>query len=805
MDRTDAFCETLADASKAHGYDVAYTTDAHGAPRLGLAEGESKMSEQPAILIVDDDVSFCETLADTLQISGFQTDSVGALEEALSKIEGRFFNVVLLDLKLPDTTGLEALRAIKERAPETEVVVVTGYASVPSVIEAINGQAFSYVEKPIDIQHLLWVINRILEEQTLRARTTELMGRLRESEERYRHLFENLNDAAFLADRETGLIIETNKAGEELTGRTRDEIIGMHQTQLHPPEKVEQYRQRFAEHVEKGRMADFDGEVMRKDGSIVSVAISASIVTLAGKEYLLGLFRDITDRKEAEQATARAMERARKYFDVAGVMLLVIGADETVQLINRRGCEVLGYSRDEVIGKNWFDVFIPEAFRAEARELFSKLMMAGDEGIEHHEGTVLTKTGEQRDIAWNYSVLWDQDGNVEGILCSGEHITERQRLERQLRQAQKMEAVGRLAGGIAHDFNNLLTVITGYSQLLLMKLPEADPSRHDVEEIEKAARRAASLTQQLLAFSRRQVLNPKVLRLNDVVADVEDMLRRTIGEDIEFVTVLDPDLGLVEVDPGQFSQIIMNLTINARDAMPEGGKLIIETQNVTLDESYTQTHPAVVPGDYVMLAISDTGRGMDEETLSHIFEPFFTTKKKGEGTGLGLSTVYGIVKQSGGYVWAYSEPGEGTTFKVYLPRVQKPASMKKQGTKGTELPHGTETILLVEDEEVVRGLAYRVLSESGYTVLQASDGATALQILKEHGDAVRLLVTDVVMPGMSGHDLAEQVQTQYPHIKVLFTSGYTNNTIMQRGILRKGVQLLSKPFTPNELSRKVRE
>ncbi len=762
------------------------------------------MSEQPAILIVDDDASFCETLADTLQISGFQTDSVGTLEEALSKIERRFFNVVLLDLKLPDTTGLEALRAIKQRAPETEVVIVTGYASLPSVIEAINSQAFSYVEKPIDIQHLLWVINRILEEQTLKARTAELLSRLQESEERYRHLFENLNDAAFLADRETGLIIETNKAGEELTGRTRDEIIGMHQTQLHPPDKVEQYRQRFAEHVEKGRMADFDGDVVRKDGGTVPVAISASIVTLAGKEYILGLFRDITYRRQAEQATARAMERARKYFDVAGVMLLVIGTDEIVQLINRRGCEVLGYSRDEVIGKNWFDVFIPEAFRDNARELFSKLM-ASDEGIEHHEGTVLTKTGEQRDIAWNYSVLRDQDGNVEGILCSGEHITERQRLERQLRQAQRMEVVGRLAGGIAHDFNNLLTVITGYTELLLMKLPETDPNRLDVEEIEKAGRRAASLTQQLLAFSRRQVLMPKVLSLNDVVADVENMLRRTIGEDVEFVTVLDPDLGLVEVDPGQFSQIIMNLAINARDAMPEGGKLIIETQNVTLDESYTQTHPAVVPGDYVMLAISDTGRGMDKETLSHIFEPFFTTKKKGEGTGLGLSTVYGIVKQSGGYVWAYSEPGEGTTFKVYLPWVQKPATVEEQRTKRVELPHGTETILLVEDEDVVRGLAYRVLSESGYTVLQASDGATALQILKEHGDAIHLLVTDVVMPGMGGHDLAEQVQAQYPHIKVLFTSGYTNNTIVQRGILRKGVQLLSKPFTPNELSRKVRE
>jgi len=762
------------------------------------------MSEQPAILIVDDDASFCETLADTLQISGFQTDSVGTLEEALSKIERRFFNVVLLDLKLPDTTGLEALRAIKQRAPETEVVIVTGYASLPSVIEAINSQAFSYVEKPIDIQHLLWVINRILEEQTLKARTAELLSRLQESEERYRHLFENLNDAAFLADPETGLIIETNKAGEELTGRTRDEIIGMHQTQLHPPDKVEQYRQRFAEHVEKGRMADFDGDVVRKDGGTVPVAISASIVTLAGKEYILGLFRDITYRRQAEQATARAMERARKYFDVAGVMLLVIGTDEIVQLINRRGCEVLGYSRDEVIGKNWFDVFIPEAFRDNARELFSKLM-ASDEGIEHHEGSVLTKTGEQRDIAWNYSVLRDQDGNVEGILCSGEHITERQRLERQLRQAQRMEVVGRLAGGIAHDFNNLLTVITGYTELLLMKLPETDPNRLDVEEIEKAGRRAASLTQQLLAFSRRQVLMPKVLSLNDVVADVENMLRRTIGEDVEFVTVLDPDLGLVEVDPGQFSQIIMNLAINARDAMPEGGKLIIETQNVTLDESYTQTHPAVVPGDYVMLAISDTGRGMDKETLSHIFEPFFTTKKKGEGTGLGLSTVYGIVKQSGGYVWAYSEPGEGTTFKVYLPWVQKPATVEEQRTKRVELPHGTETILLVEDEDVVRGLAYRVLSESGYTVLQASNGATALQILKEHGDAIHLLVTDVVMPGMGGHDLAEQVQAQYPHIKVLFTSGYTNNTIVQRGILRKGVQLLSKPFTPNELSRKVRE
>jgi PAS domain S-box-containing protein len=387
-----------------------------------------------------------------------------------------------------------------------------------------------------------------------------------------------------------------------------------------------------------------------------------------------------------------------------------------------------------------------------------------------------------------------------------EDVTERRALEQQLRQSQKMEAVGRLAGGIAHDFNNLLMVISGYSEFLLERLGPDPALRGPAQEIASAAGRATTLTRQLLAFSRKQMLAPKILDLNGVVTENLKMLTRVIGEDIDLVMVPAESLGTVRADAGQIEQVIMNLAVNARDAMPTGGKLTIETSNVSLDEEYARFHAPLKPGNYVMLAISDTGAGMDSETQSHIFEPFFTTKGT-KGTGLGLSTVYGIVKQSGGYIWVYSEQGRGTTFKIYLPRVSETAESLAQlavpAESATEA--GTETILLVEDEANLRYLARQFLEKQGYRVIEAADGAAAMQIAVAHEGVIHLLLTDVIMPGMNGRELAQRISEIRPHVKILYMSGYTENVIGRDGTLDAGVRLLQKPFTLRDLKSKVRE
>ena len=422
------------------------------------------------------------------------------------------------------------------------------------------------------------------------------------------------------------------------------------------------------------------------------------------------------------------------------------------------------------------------------------------------------------------SAEWQRkDGSTVGVRVSGrsvadgdrgrvfelfaEDVTERRALEQQLRQSQKMEAVGRLAGGIAHDFNNLLMVISGYSEFLLEHVGPDPTLRNPTQEIASAAERASSLTRQLLAFSRKQMLVPKVLDLNAVVTENLKMLTRMIGEDIDLVMIPASNLGAVKADAGQIEQVIMNLAVNARDAMPSGGKLTIETASVTLDEDYARFHASLKPGEYIMLAISDTGEGMDAETQSHLFEPFFTTKGL-KGTGLGLSTVYGIVKQSGGYIWVYSEPGKGTAFKIYLPRVAEPSESAAVVATSRETPtaeSGKETILLVEDEDNLRRLARQYLENQGYNVVDAGDGAMALQIAVAHEGVVHLLLTDVIMPGMNGRELAQRMLEIRPNVKVLYMSGYTENVIAHNGTLDAGVSLLQKPFNLRDLKDKVRE
>jgi two-component system cell cycle sensor histidine kinase/response regulator CckA len=539
-----------------------------------------------------------------------------------------------------------------------------------------------------------------------------------------------------------------------------------------------------------------------KDGH--AVWVESNYVVLLDDEGqpvgLRGVTTDISQRKQAEEAVRQSEERYRLLFARNPQPMWVFDLETLSFLeVNEAAIHHYGYSREEFLTMTIKDIRPSE----DVPNLLANLADATPEheeaGIWKHQkkdGTIIDVEITAHDLTFY--------GRPAQIVLSSD-VTERRLLEEQFRQSQKMEAIGQLAGGIAHDFNNLLTVITGYSDLATRKLQREDPLRRNIEEIKKAGERAASLTRQLLAFSRKQVLQPKVLDLNAVISELEKMLRRLIGEDVELRTALESGLGSIKADPGQIEQVIMNLAVNARDAMPAGGKLLIETENVSLSQEYAGQHIAVTPGSYVMLAVSDTGTGMDEKTKARIFEPFFTTKELGKGTGLGLSTVYGIVKQSGGSIWVYSEVGHGTTFKVYLPRIDEGAQEYRQTAETEEALQGTETILLAEDEEMVRTLAREILETYGYQVLEAANGGAALLICERHTGAIDLLITDVIMPEMSGRELSERLSHLRPAMKVLYMSGYTDDAIIHQGVLDTGANFIQKPFSPDALAQKVRE
>ena len=516
---------------------------------------------------------------------------------------------------------------------------------------------------------------------------------------------------------------------------------------------------------------------------------------------------DITARKRAEEALYQSEKRFAKTFRANPLaMSLCRQSDGHFITINDSFIRLFGYHREEVIGHTSFELNMyrhPD----DRVELMRQLQEQG--ALYNYELTMLTKSGEPRQTLLSIELI---DLNGETYLLSiMVDITERKeaeatqaKLEEQLRQAQKMESIGRLAGGVAHDFNNLLTVIQGYAELMQMRLASDDPLRRSAAQIQQAAESAASLTRQLLAFSRKQILAPTRLDLNELVSNLHKMLKRLIGEDILLETNLTPNLHAVLADPGQMEQVLLNLVVNARDAMPTGGRLTLETANIELDQVYLSTHLEAPLGPAVMLAVTDTGQGMDKQTQAQIFEPFFTTKTVGQGTGLGLSTVYGIVKQSGGDIHVYSEPGQGTTFKIYLPAVETAAGPLSPEQAQPEVRGGSETILLVEDEEMVRSLTLTVLEEEGYTLLEARQGEEALILARTHPGAIDLLITDVVMPEMSGRGLAGQLTALRPGLKVLYISGYTDDAVVRHGLLTAEVEFLSKPFSPTVLAGKVR-
>ncbi len=632
---------------------------------------------------------------------------------------------------------------------------------------------------------------------------------LRESESRYRNLIGTARDVIFTLST-NGTISSLNPGFETITGWSRAEWVDKPFILIvHPRDKkltLEMYQVTL-----QGKTTPmFESGILTQQGEYVIGEFILTPQYEAGQVVsVLGIARDITERKRAEETLRDSEARFQELFDEAPVGYHEVDAEGRIIRINRTELEMLGYSAEEMVGQPAWEFIVEEETSQQAILTNSSSTIPSTQSLER---ICRRKDRTAFPVLIQRRVIRDANDRVTGIRSTVQDITElkgmgreKANLEEQLRQSQKMEAIGRLAGGIAHDFNNLLTIIKGYSQLSLMEFKESDPLRGNIEEIQKATDRASALTRQLLAFSRRQILEMKVLDINTLLKDLDKMLHRIIGEDIELVTLLANNLGRVKADPGQVEQVILNLAVNAKDAMLSGGKLTIETVNMELDESYVRTHAEVIPGRYVMLSVSDTGVGMTPEVKEQIFEPFFTTKEKGKGTGLGLSTVFGIVRQSEGNIWVYSEPGQGTTFKIYLPRVDEPLEEVGEKIVMEESPRGSETILVVEDDEDVRKLTVGILRRQGYTVLEASQGEEALLICEQHKEPIRLILVDVVMPGMSGHALAERLAPLRPEMKLLYMSGYTDNAIVHHGVLKKGTDYIQKPFTVDGLVRKARE
>jgi two-component system, cell cycle sensor histidine kinase and response regulator CckA len=627
----------------------------------------------------------------------FTVDVVFTCASALTRLEHPHnYDLTLVDLRMPDQSGLDFIREAKRRLlPLPPFIIISGKGDEIAAIATLKLGAADYIIKREGyLDHLTYAIDRAITHDRLNRLNEQLRVELserrqtekalQESDVRYHLLFEEAQDGIALADTETETIVDCNRALCCMTERDKIELLGQHQSILHPPQNMKNKKtSSFLLHKTMDPRQAVDDNLLSKSGRLIPVEIRAAQVSMNGRNYLFGIFRDITMRKRAEE--------------------------------------------------------------------------------------------------------------------------ERETLEEQLRVSQKIEAIGRLAGGIAHDFNNMLSVILGYGEHLIAQLQDGDPLREEAKEIVKAGQRSALLTRQLLAFSRRQPLQPIVLDLNAVLQNIEKMLRRLISEDIELELLLSNDLARVMADQGQIEQVIMNLVVNARDAMPQGGKVIVETANVEIDERFAQDHMGIMPGKHVMLTVSDTGYGIDKETIAQIFDPFFTTKEKGKGTGLGLPTVYGIVKQSGGYIWVGSESEKGTTFKIYLPQTQEQLVIKKDRIGKKEQKGNGEQILLVEDEESFRALLKKNLSNLNFKVTAAPNGSEALRLVKENRLKPDLVITDVVMPGMSGSTLAERLRHTQPDMQVLYMSGYTDNAIVHHGVLDPGTPFIQKPFNIRELVSKIWE
>lgn len=627
--------------------------------------------------------------------------------------------------------------------------------------------------------------------------------RLFEREELFQLITENVADMIAVVDME-GHRLYNSPSYHRVLGYTAEELQSSSSfEQIHPDDR-NRVREAAMEARRTGVGKPLEYRMRHRDGTWRVLESTASVIRSPSgdPERLVIVNRDVTQRKEAEESLRISESGFRSMIEDAPYGIYRADVDGRLLRANPALQKMLGYEKLDELLKASLPTHI---FRNPSDFSGLKDMLENASEFKDVEVELKRRDGAPITVRCTGRKVKEEHQGLPCFDVFAEDITERRILERQLRMAGKMEAVGRLSGGIAHDFNNILGVIIGYGQVLKRRLGSQNDLLECAEEIEKAGQRAASLTRQLLAFSRQQILTPSILKLNDLVLDMAKMLPRLLGEDIAVNTSLSSDLGMVKADQGQIEQVIMNLAVNARDAMPEGGTLRIETANVELDQAYAWQHPGAKPGHCVMLAVTDTGTGIDPDTLTHIFEPFFTTKEVGKGTGLGLATVYGVVKQSGGYIWVESKLGQGASFQIFLPRVEESAAEIRAMISASGAIGGSETILLVEDSEPLRKLTRSFLESHGFRVLVAQDGEEAIQVATRHSGKIDLLFTDVVMPGMNGRALAEKLLPRQPGMRVLYTSGYTDSFVARHGVLEEGMVLLHKPFTEEVLISKVRE
>ncbi|MCA1583327.1 MAG: PAS domain S-box protein [Acidobacteria bacterium] len=682
------------------------------------------------------------------------------------------------------TAGLGAVAGLVRFQPSRDPVFLI---DVPTTISLV-----SYLTLSVVVSAVLDALLRALRRAEAHCRD------LAENEASFRLLVDSIRDyAIFMLDAD-GLVATWNAGAERITGYVASEIIGKPLAALYLDESRQNGAPaRSLDQARRDGRAEDEAARQRKDGSRYRSNVVISALrhegTLRGYAVII---RDLTPRQRSEAFLSSVLD---------SVVDGIVGMNERgiVESFNTSAERLFGCRAAEVIGRN-VNILMPEPYHTEHQGYLGNYLETGKAKIIGIGREVVARRMDGSTFPIELAVsefFLDGRRHFTGVVRD---ITEQRKLRDQLRQSQKMEAIGRLAGGVAHDFNNLLTIISGYAQMLLGRLSMSDSNRPAILAVADASDRAASLTRQLLAFSRQAVLEPRVLDLNVIVTETEKMLRRLIGEDVQLHTILDPRIGKVRVDPGQMSQVLVNLAVNARDAMPRGGSLIIETSLIELDAIYASAHSEAQPGRHVMLAITDTGVGMTSDVKSRIFEPFFTTKAPGKGTGLGLAMVYGIVRQSGGQIEVYSEVGHGTAFKIYLPTMEAWLAAPSEGAVREPEGHGSETVLVVEDEDGVRTMALLALQHYGYTALAASNGEEALRVLRSHAEVIDIMVTDVVMPGMSGTELADEARLLRPSMKVMFVSGYTDDAVVRHGLLHADVAFLQKPYTPVSLARKLR-
>jgi PAS domain S-box-containing protein len=753
------------------------------------------------ILVVVDNATIRTAMTRSLSDNGFAVQEASNGAQAI-RLAARKPGVIVLDPRLPDTDGFHVCRHIKTDPATANVpILMVSNVAVRSQdrIHGLNSGADGYLTTPLDPDELLAEVRALLrahrvERETLREREA--------AENEWKRVFpilESSSDAFFTLDT-VWRFTYANRALLTLAGTTKEKALGKSIWEVLPREMCSALRD----------------EIDRAAIGVSSITFEAQYPSTGAwfevhanslPDAVWVHLNDVTGRKHAEDALRRNERLLRLVLDSLPIGVVVVDPAGDVLLSNPTAQRIwdglpLGGVERHARSKGWWH---NTGERIAPGEWASARALTRGDTSERELIDIETFDGTRKTIHNSAVPIREADGAIAGAVFINEDVTESLHLEEHYRQAQKMEAIGRLAGGIAHDFNNLLTIINGCAELLLTHVPAGDQSRQLLTEIIDASERSAGLTRQLLAFGRRQVLAPRVLDLNEVVANAEKILCRVIGEDIHLVTTLATGLEAVRADPGLVEQVLLNLAVNARDAMPTGGQLTIETRNVELDDGYTAAHPDARAGPHVLVAVSDTGSGMTPEVQARVFEPFFTTKEIGKGTGLGLATVHGIVKQSGGHIWLYSEVGRGTTFKVYLPRVESAHGATKPLSGVQPPPKGTETVLLAEDDDKVRQLARHVLENLGYKVLATAGTEEALRTAEGHSGPVDLLLTDVVMAGTGGRELAARMTATRPGLKVLFMSGYTDDAVVRHGILHESVNFLQKPFNPALLANKVRE